>query len=188
MSFWQIIGIISLCTVLALGLAILLRNPRDHTRSISSFVATKPHYFLAMALSLTVGGAAFYGFLIFWLIPTHEMPSVTYWIIGIAFVAQLGIAWTRASHVERSWANRVHTIGGIIVGSAMVVCIWLLVLYGRNLTPITYAVTTFAAISTIICFIVLLIGIWRYKQLIFISEAAMIGVFSIAMLVLAIQL
>lgn len=137
-----------------------------------------------MALVLTLGGAAFYGFLAFWLVPTYELPAITNWILGVAFVAQLCVAWTPASLTKASWKNRIHTIGGMVVGSAMVISIWILVLYGSNISPVAYAIVTFAAIDTVICFIVLLLGIWRYKQLIFVSEVAMIGVFSIALLVL----
>lgn len=71
-----------------------------------------------------------------------------------------------------------------MVGSAMVMSIWILVLYGSDISPAAYAIATFAAINTIVCFIVLLLGLWRYKQLIFVSEVVMIGVFSIALLVL----
>lgn len=181
---WQIIGTISLAIVLLLGLAILLRNPHDRTRSISSFIATKPHYFLAMALALSIAGAAFYGFLVFWLVPTYEMPTITYWILGIAFAAQLCVAWTPSSSSKHAWKNSIHTVGGIIVGCAMVICIWLLVLYGSNLSPVGHTMATIAAINTSVCFVLLSIGLWRYKQLVLISEVALISVFSTALLVL----
>lgn len=189
MSPWQIIGIASLTLVLLFGLAVLLRNPTKSADTISLHIASKRHYFIIAALLLTFAGGAFYGFLLFWLLPSYQLPNFVYWVIISSFFAQLIVAWIPANSLrERSKVKTLHTFGGILVGTAMIICIWAVVLFGNNIPSISYAVAIITAIVGTVCYITLILGLWRYKQLLLISEITMIGLFSITLLLLALQL
>jgi len=139
-----------------------------------------------MGLALTFAGLAFYGFLIFWLIPEYQLPYVTYWIVIISFIAQLFVAWLPAR--PNSVVGRIHAASGVAVGTAMVLCIWILVLYGQDVPPIARVLSIAAAITTPISYITLSIGLVRVRRLVLPSELAMIGVFSLALITLSLKI
>ncbi len=189
MSPWQLIGIASLSLIVLFGVAILLRNPAKSIDTISLHIAAKPHYFITAALLLTIAGGAFYGFLLFWLLPTYELPQITYFIIIGAFFAQLLVAWFPADlPTKRSLASSLHTLGGVLVGTAMIVCIWIVVLYGRSIPPISYIIAITTAVIGSISYIGVIAGLSKYKKLMLMSEVTMIAFFDITLLALALQI
>lgn len=186
MSVWQLVGLLSLIITLAGGLTILIRNPTQTSDSISYHIASKPHYFMLMGLVLTVAGFAFYGFLIFWLIPEYQLPQITYWIVIVSFIAQLLVAWIPAR--PKTVEGRIHAASGITVGTAMVLCISILVLYGQNVPLVALTLSTIAAITTPLSYIALSVGLLRAQQLILPSEIIMIGFFSLALIALSLKI
>lgn len=168
---------------------ILLRSPTKDVETISFHIASKRHYFIVAALLLTITGGVFYSFLIFWLLPTYMLPMVTYYIIRSAFIGQLLVAWMPASvQSVSSVAHRLHTVGGIWVGTATILCIWIVALYGQGMQPIGYAATLLTTVIGTLSYTMLLLGLWRYKKLILINEIIIIGLFSITLILLAAQI
>lgn len=190
MSPWQLIGIVSLSLVILFGITVLLRSPTKGIDTISFHIASKRHYFIIAALLLTLAGGAFYCFLIFWLLPTYQLPAATYYIIISAFVGQLLVAWVPAKvdDTAQSLPYRLHTLGGIWVGTSMILCMWILALFGRRVAPISYVAGAITAAIGTLSYITLLIGLWRYKKLVLWSEITMIGLFFVTLTLLALQI
>lgn len=136
-----------------------------------------------MGAILSLLGAAFYGFLMFWLIPAYTLPNATYYVVGISFVAQLLVAWVPAS-TSKSIKNTIHTSAGITIGTAMLVCIWIAALFGTNTGALTTNLLFPAALLTSLCYGLLLLGLWRYKSLFLPAEVMMILVFSIILVLM----
>lgn len=135
-----------------------------------------------MGTLLSLIGAAFYAFLIFWLIPAYSLPNITYWIVIVSLIAQFVIAWTPTGATAK--LTKIHTAAGIIVGTAMLICIWIAALLGSPLGPVTSVLLWPAAVITSVCYALLILGIGRYKQLLMPGEVVMIAVFSVALLAL----
>lgn len=185
MDLWQLIGTASLVAVLLLGLLILIRNPTDSTLSISNYIASKQHYFWIMGLALTFGGAVFYGFIVFWLIPHYELPAFTYWLLLVAFIGQLCVAWIPTTRTSPRWKRYLHNCGGLTVGTVMVACLWIVATTGNSMSSLLSDIVLAAAWLTTFFYILMIIALLRYSKLMLPSEALMIFVFSIALLVLA---
>lgn len=186
MSVWQYVGIASLLVVLAGGLFVLIRSSAGSNLSISHHIAANKHSFILMGVLLSLIGTAFYTFLIFWLIPTYALPALTYWIVVISLIAQFVIAWTPTGATAK--LTKIHTAAGITIGTAMLICIWIAALLGSPLGPVTSVLLLPSAVITSVCYALLLLGIWRYKQLLMPGEVVMIAVFSVALLALGGQL
>lgn len=177
---------LSLALVCGGGLAVLLRQPKSARTTISSHIATKRHYFIFMALLLSFGALPFYGFLLFWLLPTYSLPSITYWVIITAYIAQLLVAWLPAK--PKSPQGRLHAAGGIVVGTSMVACIWIVALFGQRLGLIASPLIAITAALSSFTFIMLLVNLVKPTKLLLILELFMIGSFVLALIALCWQL
>lgn len=183
----RIIGSVSSILTIALGALILLRNPLGDEHSISHHIVTKRHYFLAIGGALTIFGALYYAFIIRWFIPQYGLPSWLLFILAGAFIAQMLVAWIPANNpiLENNRFHGLwHTLGGIVVASAMVICLWSLAVSG----DFNYQwQRTFAVSLTVICsalYVSLLGLLYGSGRFILIVESLFIAIFSIGMLIL----
>lgn len=186
MYIWQIIGTLSLAAVCGGGLAVLLRQPKSARTTISYHIATKRHYFIFMAILLSVGAMPFYGFLLFWLLPTYALPSATYWIVIAAYIAQLLVAWLPAK--PGTLPGRIHAAGGIVVGTSMVACIWIVALFGQNLGTVSMVLSTITVALSSLTFVILIANLIKPTHWLLITEMLMIGSFALVLIALSWQL
>ena len=135
-----------------------------------------------MAILLSIGAAPFYGFLLFWLLPTYSLPVITYWIVVFAYVAQLFVAWLPAK--SGTLAGYIHAAGGVIVGTSMMLCIWIVRLFGDNLGAVSSVLVTATVSLSTIAFIVLIANLAKPTRWMLASEVLMIGSFSLVLLAL----
>lgn len=181
-SALQVIGTLALLIVLGGGLYVTVKNPGESADSISYRISRTRSSFILMALSLTLAGLAFYCFLLFWLVPRYTLPSITSWIIIVSFIAQLLVAWLPAR--PQTLGGKVHSIAGVVIGTAMVACIWILVLFGEDVPRIAYLISLVTAVVTPITYLTLSFGLLRQRSYVLPSEIIMIGTFSLALLAL----
>jgi len=173
-------------TTLALGLAVLIRNPLGNARSISHHLATKRHYFLVMGLALTVFGAIYYAFIIWWFMPQFDLASWLLPVLGIAFMAQMLVAWVpaRNAKINEKLLGRVHAFGGIVVAAAMVTCLWALAVGGTFAHSWQQLLSTTLAVACSVLYGLLLILLYGSRRYLLIVESLFIAIFSVGMLIL----
>lgn len=165
------------------GMYTLLHSSASQGLSISQHIAYNRQTYFLMGIILSVVGAAFYGFLLFWLIPAYKLPIATYYVVGVSFVAQLIVAWIPAD-TSKSAKNTIHTAAGITIGTAMLICIWVTYLFGSFTGALTTNLIPPVAILASVCYGLLLLGLWRYKSLFLPSEVTMILIFSATLIVM----
>jgi len=173
-------------TTLALGLAILIRNPLGNARSISHHLTTKRHYFQVMGLALTIFGAIYYAFIIWWFMPHFSLPTWLLPVLAIAFVAQMLVAWIPANNAKfnERLLGRVHAFGGIVVAAAMITCLWALALGGTFTQPWQQILSSGLAVTCSILYAALLALLYGSRRYLLIVESVFIAVFSVGMLIL----
>jgi len=173
-------------TTLALGLAVLIRNPLGSARSISHHLATKRHYFLMMGLALTIFGAIYYAFIIWWFMPQFDLPTWLLPVLAVAFVAQMLVAWIPARNAKfnEKLLGRVHAFGGIVVAAAMITCLWALATSGTFSHSWQQMLSSGLAVTCSILYAALLALLYGSRRYLLIVESVFIAVFSVGMLIL----
>ncbi len=173
-------------TTLALGAAMLVRNPQGTTRSISHHLTTKRHYFLIMGMALTVFGALYYAFIIWWFMPEYHLASWLLPVLAFSFVAQLLVAWVPANNarVNEKLLGRLHAFGGIVVASAMVACLWALATGGTFAYSWQQILSTALAITCSVLYCLLIVLLYNSRRYLLIVESLFIAIFSAGMFIL----
>jgi hypothetical protein len=176
-------GAIILFIMLAFGTFILFRYPLGKQASISRHIASNPWHYLLMALLLTIGGGIFYGFLIFWLVPTYHISPVIYGLLAIAFIAQLTLAWV-PDKLPTTPSNRrlhlLHFTGGVIVAVIMMLSLYFLCASYEYLPIISSFFVIASTIFSTVC-IALYTFVRRSRQYFLWLECVFILLFSAAM-------
>lgn len=182
----RLLGSAANITTLALGAAMLVRNPQGTTRSISHHLTTKRHYFLVMGLALTVFGALYYAFIIWWFMPQYQLPSWLLPILAFAFAAQLLVAWVPANNAKlnEKLLGRLHALGGIMVATAMIICLWSLAVTGTFTHSWKQTLSTCIAVACSVLYGALLYLLYGSRQHLLIVESLFIAIFSAGMLIL----
>lgn len=172
--------------VVVLGAAILLRNPQGNTRSISHHIVTKRHYFLIMGAALTIFGALYYAFIIWWFMPQYQLPSWLLPVLAVAFIAQMLVAWVPATsqNAKEHYIGKVHALGGIVVASAMVACLWALAVGGTFMHEWQQNLSLGLAIICSALYLALLFLLYGSRRFLLFVESLFIAIFSAGMLVL----
>lgn len=132
----RIAGPIVMALVILGGLWAMSTHKLGSSFSISMHIATSRKFYYLMGILLTVGGALFYSFLAFWLIPYYSLHPISYGLLVIAFIAQLGMSWVPDSDTDRKLHLTHFTFGGIVAVS-MILFLVLLSLSIHSLGPIS---------------------------------------------------
>lgn len=169
--------------VIITGLWAVFTHKLGKDSSISLHIATsRPLYYL-MGTLLTVGGALFYCFLAFWLIPYYSIHPAAYIVLIISFIAQLGMSWVPDSATNKHLHLAHFTFGGV-VGVGMILFLILLCFSPSNLGPIS---AFLVAVSTILSIIYLLLFCFvksTHKHFL-VYESVFIGLFALTSFALA---
>ena len=168
--------------LLALGAFIISRYPFEKQTSISRQIASNPLHYTLMALLLTFGGAVFYGFLILWLVPTYHISQYIYILLGIAFIAQLTLAWVPDKNPTNTLNRRLHLIhygGGMVVAGVMTICLYFLCASYQFLPLLSLVFVIGSTIFSTAC-VVLYSFFKKTRQHFLIYEIIFISLFSIA--------
>lgn len=171
---------------LILGAAILLRNPQGNTRSISHHIVTKRHYYLIMGAALTIFGALYYAFIIWWFMPQYQLPSWLLPVLAVAFAAQMLVAWVPATDpkTEGQYMGKIHALGGVVVASAMVACLWALAAAGTFTHEWQQTLSSSLAIICSALYLALLFLLYGSRRFLLVVESLFIAIFSAGMLIL----
>jgi hypothetical protein len=175
-------GAAILSILLIFGAFIIFRYPQGKHSSISRHIASNPLHYVLMALLLTIGGGVFYAFLIFWLIPTYHISTAIYYLLALAFAAQLTLAWVPDKSPTTKLRKRLHIIhyaGGMIVASVMAICLYFLCAAYPYLPPLSLIFVVASTLFSTIC-IILYVFFKQTRQHFLIYEIIFIALFSVA--------
>jgi hypothetical protein len=152
----QQLGLIALILLIPLGIIIPRKWPLKRGLSVSENIARHNASQLFFSLAFTPVTILYYSFLALWLGPHYNIAVGYYYILLIAFVAQLILTWVPARGRR---LIQIHTNASYIVAIAML-AITGLILFGSR-TPISLflfiASWLFLAMGLTMTFIYLLI-------------------------------
>lgn len=185
-EFFRWAGVAIALALLVLSIAIIRQGAIGKHASLSLHAASKKQSYISLGLFLTFGGALFYGFIAFWVIPTYALDTSAYSLLIFAYLAQLGMAWVPASTTNKK-SQSLHLFFGVIVASAMVLFLGLLAINASSLPPLS---ALFIPIGTLVTLATLIVYTfvcsWHKYFLVF--EMVFIAFFCMAMILLALQL
>ncbi|MES2630441.1 MAG: hypothetical protein V4611_00595 [Patescibacteria group bacterium] len=182
----RVIGAVILIALLVMSGFIIAKRPIGKNASLSLHFGTHRDTYFLMALFLTFGGALFYSFIWFWLIPTYNLPAVTYLLLIISYGAQLIMSWVPAS-ATNSRFQAIHQLAATIVGISMIIFLILLSFYASNLPDISALFIQIGTALTIIS-LVLYALIKKLHNYLLIFESLFIAFFCVAMLLLVVKI
>lgn len=177
--------IVMLCVVF-LCLLFIARNPLGKGSTISHHIASNRLNYYAMGITLTVGGAIFYAFLLLWLIPTYALPQLLYFILPIVFIAQLIVAWAPDKGVP-STSQKLHIFAAWIVALCMLFILLSIVLVLPTLPLISAVLVCIAIAYSLLC-LVLYVFVKKSHQSILVYEGIFIALFYVAIFALLLKI
>ena len=177
------VGPLVMLLVVAGGIWALLKYKLGKDSSISSHISEDRNLYVVMGLLLTFGGALFYLFIAFWLVPTYNLHPITFVLLIVAFIAQLGLAWVP----ENRRFHTLHFISAAVVAVSMIILLGILRLSLHALPPISSVFVVAASISALIYLVYFIVSKGSLRNFL-IYECFFIGLFATTIFALALAI
>lgn len=132
---FRVLGLVSMAVfVITAGLPVLSGSV-DWQNSVSYTWSDTRRRFILVGLVMSLAVTAVCISLWFWLIPHYHLPVVTYLLMGLAYVAAMGVLWVpmRERPGEHSFRH-IHFLGGATLATIAAVMMAIVLWFGVSVS------------------------------------------------------